>query len=413
MRILYLNTTYSGGGAEKVTRQIYDGMKKRGHDVYEIVCYNRRGTVEDEHVHVLYNGTVGKILMRLQTANRANEDLTISYAINYIEQFVKKYKIDLIHLNNPHDSFLGIRDIGKLTEWCPVVWTLHDFWALTGHCAFPFGCDDRWKTGCTACEHLENYPRLRRDVCKKLFEYKQQYLCGKGIHFTVPSEWMKDQVKESYLKNEKCTVIYNSLNIDQWKPLDKQITREKYDCVTEKFVLAFVAADMKIPQKGMNYLKEVLEQLDPEKYMLLIAGKCSDELNEVSKKFEIRNFGYIKEQEKMNEFFSMADVLLNPSVYETFGLVNIEAMASGTPVVAFDICVMPEVIGIEGGWIVKELSADALCSCLESLEKDRAEVEEKAETCVECVREYYDEEEMLDAFDRLYETIKKERQNGR
>ena len=88
-------------------------------------------------------------------------------------------------------------------------------------------------------------------------------------------------------------------------------------------------------------------------------------------------------------------------------------MASGTPVVAFDICVMPEVIGIEGGWSVKEVSADALCSCLESLEKDRAEVEEKAETCVECVREYYDEEEMLDAFDRLYETIKKERQNGR
>ena len=69
MRILYLNTTYSGGGAEKVTRQIYDGMKKRGHDVYEIVCYNRHGTVEDEHVHVLYNGTVGKVLMRLQTAN--------------------------------------------------------------------------------------------------------------------------------------------------------------------------------------------------------------------------------------------------------------------------------------------------------------------------------------------------------
>ena len=124
----------------------------------------------------------------------------------------------------------------------------------------------------------------------------------------------------------------------------------------------------------------------------------------------------------MNEFFSMADVLLNPSVYETFGLVNIEAMASGTPVVAFNICVMPEVIGIEGGWIVREVSADALCSRLDSLEKDRTEVEEKAETCVECVREYYNEEEMLDAFDRLYETIKKERlcpilygdlQNGR
>lgn len=194
MRILYLNTTYSGGGAEKVTRQIYDGMKKRGHDVYEIVCYNRHGIVEDEHVHVLYNGTVGKVLMRLQTANRANEDLTISYAINYIEQFVKKHKIDLIHLNNPHDSFLGIRDIGKLTEWCPVVWTLHDFWALTGHCAFPFGCDDRWKMGCTACEHLENYPRLRRDVCKNCLNIIAVFM-QKRDSFYSSSEWMNDQVK--------------------------------------------------------------------------------------------------------------------------------------------------------------------------------------------------------------------------
>ena len=60
MRILYLNTTYSGGGAEKVTRQIYDGMKKRGHDVYEIVCYNRHGIVEDEHVHCLLYTSGGR-----------------------------------------------------------------------------------------------------------------------------------------------------------------------------------------------------------------------------------------------------------------------------------------------------------------------------------------------------------------
>ena len=81
MRILYLNTTYSGGGAERVTRQIYDGMKKRGHEVYEIVCYNRRGQVEDSHVHVLYEGIAGKILLRVQTGNRGNANLTIPYAI--------------------------------------------------------------------------------------------------------------------------------------------------------------------------------------------------------------------------------------------------------------------------------------------------------------------------------------------
>lgn len=131
MRILYLNTTYSGGGAEKVVRQVYDGMKARGHEVYEIVCYNRRGGVEDDHVKVLYSGTAGKILQRLQTGNRNNRSMTIPYAIGYIRQFVKKHEIDVIHLHNPHDSFLGIRDIASLQRICPVIWTLHDFWALT------------------------------------------------------------------------------------------------------------------------------------------------------------------------------------------------------------------------------------------------------------------------------------------
>jgi glycogen synthase len=62
---------------------------------------------------------------------------------------------------------------------------------------------------------------------------------------------------------------------------------------------------MKIPQKGMNFLKEMLEKLDPQKYMLLIAGKCSEELEDVSRKFEIKNFGYIKEQKKMNDFLHL------------------------------------------------------------------------------------------------------------
>ena len=140
MRILYLNTTYSGGGAERVTRQIYNGMKMRGHEVFEIVCYNRNDKTGDQDVHILYSGILGKVLLRLQTYNRGNHNRTIPYAIWYIQRFVKKNKIDIIHLNNPHDNFLGIRDIAKLRKLCPVVWTLHDLWALTGHCAFPYGC---------------------------------------------------------------------------------------------------------------------------------------------------------------------------------------------------------------------------------------------------------------------------------
>ena len=144
MRILYLNTTYAGGGAEKVVRQIYQGMQQRGHEVYEIVCYNRRGNIDDPHVHVLYPNNLMKVFMRVQTYNRGNHNKTIPYAISYIRKFVKEHQIELIHLHNPHDNFLGIHDIAALTQLCPVVWTLHDLWALTGHCAFPYGCIEGW-----------------------------------------------------------------------------------------------------------------------------------------------------------------------------------------------------------------------------------------------------------------------------
>ncbi len=406
MRILYLNTTYSGGGAERVARQIYDGMKVRGHEVYEIVCYNQRGEIADPHVQVLYSSVPGKILQRLQTRNRDNESLTIPYALRLIRRFIREKRIDVVHLHNPHDSFLGIRDISAIRELCPVVWTLHDFWALTGHCAFPFGCDGRWESGCRKCERLENYPRLRRDVCGDLYQQKEKALSGIGIQYVVPSEWMESQVRKSYLREESCQVICNSLDTQIWRSLDKGKLREKYGIRTDKLILAFVAADMKIPWKGMKLLASVLEKLDERNYLLLVAGSCTEELKALTQRFELHDFGYIHDQEKMNEFYSLADLMVNPSAYETFGLVNIEAMACGTPVLAFDVCAMSEVIDESVGWCVPEVSAEALGGRIEYLECHREELLAKAAACHDYVKEKYDEQAMLDQYERLYEEIR-------
>ena len=406
MRLLYLNTTYAGGGAEKVTRQIYHGMQARGHDVYEIVCYNRKGAVEDPRVMVLYRTPFQKVWQRLQTHNRNNESITIPYAIYKIRQFIKKYKIEIVHLNNPHDSFLGMKDIRTISRMCPTVWTLHDLWALTGHCAFPVGCEERWKTGCQKCECLNNYPRLRRDVSAALYEKKKQYFTGNKIAFTVPSQWMMEQVKLSYLRDESCSVIVNSLDTAQWYPFEKEDLRQQYGITTSKIVLAFVAADVSVPQKGMKLLDEVLKRLDPEKYVLLIAGKCGEELENLTKAYETIYFGYISDQRKMNEFYAMADVLVNPSTYETFGLVNIEAMASGTPVVAYDVCAMREIIGSDAGWCLAEKTATIMKEKLVDLEMNKKELQEKSQICRQRVIEYFEENKMLDAYENLYKAMR-------
>lgn len=406
MRILYLNTTYTGGGAERVTRQIYDGMKERGHEVYEIVCYNRKGRIEDKNVHVLYPNTFGKVLQRLQTNNRSNCSLSIPYALWYICHFIKKYEIDVVHLHNPHDSFLGIRDIKKIQKCCPMVWTLHDFWALTGHCAMPYECGEQWKKGCFSCDYLDSYPRLRKDKSAKLFQEKRDCFTGIGIQYTVPSLWMKEQFLQSYLSKESCSVVFNSLDMKQWKVYHKEELRKSYQIQTEKLILAFVASDLNNPRKGMGILGKALQDLDSDKYFLLVAGAISEEFGVYLKGFEYRKFGYLSEQEKMNEFYALADVLVNPSLYETFGLVNIEAMACETPVIVFAVGAVSEVIGEKAAWCLTEITSKALQTQLEEVEKNRNILEEKRKHCRNYVEETYSEEQMLKQYEELYWRVK-------
>ena len=128
--------------------------------------------------------------------------------------------------------------------------------------------------------------------------------------------------------------------------------------------------------------------------LLLMAGKCSDEWKEALAHFEVVDVGYIREQQKMNEFYAMADLMVNPSTYETFGLVNIEAMASGTPVAAFHICVMSEVVSSKVGWLCEEISADAFRTLIQQVERDRGGWKQKAEKCHTYVQDKYDEKKM-------------------
>ena len=72
MNILYLNTTFQCGGAEKVTSQIFQGMRARGHEVYQIVSYDTRHSVLPEGVHVLYDSFFMRMFNRLISGNRSN-----------------------------------------------------------------------------------------------------------------------------------------------------------------------------------------------------------------------------------------------------------------------------------------------------------------------------------------------------
>ena len=406
MNILYLNTTYQCGGAEKVTAQLFHGMKHRGHQVYQIVSYDMRNAKLPQDVHVIYHNQAMRIFNRLITGNHSNQNQRIWYSREYIASFIKRHAIDVIHLHNPHDNFLGIEDIKTLAKLRPVVWTLHDFWAMTGHCTYPYGCDDRWKKGCLTCDCLGNYPALRKDVAAKLYQAKKKAFLEEKIAFTVPSQWMQEQFESSHLRGQYCQCIYNSLDTNIWQPLDKQKVRAQYQLDVQGKVLGFIAADPQKKLKGMDLLLEALAQLkDPEDYLVLVAGRENHTFDKLRTKFQIRHLGYLKTQKELNEFYAMADVLVNPSVYETFGLTNIEAMAAQTPVIAFPVCTMPELVDKSCGWIAKEVSAAALAEVIQKAFLDPGILKEKGIASRAKAVQCFSEEVMLQQFEELYKTL--------
>ena len=402
MNILFLNTTYICGGAESVTNQILQGMSARGHLVYEIVSYHKRPESLPDNVSAIYDTKARLVLNRLITHNHGNDSLTIPYSLRKISAFIKDKPIDVIHLHNAHGNFLGIRDIRKLSMLCPVVWTVHDFWPLTGHCASPTGCPDLWKEGCSSCPHLDNYPPLRQDKAAALLKEKEECFNRSSILYTVPSRWMEQQFRQSVIGRQKCICIHNSLDTDLWKPMDKSSLREKYGLPADKHILAFVAADPQKKSKGMDLLLGALEKLpSPEDYLLLIAGREGglEKIRQCG--FAARHFGYISDQEKMNEFYAMADLLVNPSLYETFGLVNIEAMSCGTPVIAFSICAMEEIIA-DTGWCVRSIDSQSLAQAIEKAFSSADILKEKSLASRERAVLHFSEEQMLDAFETAY-----------
>lgn len=402
MNILFLNTTYICGGAEMMANQVFQGMQLRGHRVWEIVSYHKRPEPLPENVMALYHTKPQLVLNRLQTHNHGNDSKTIPYSLRKISDFIQKNQIDVVHLHNAHGNFLGIRDIQKISGLCPVVWTIHDFWPLTGHCASPVGCPDLWKKGCPACPRLDNYPPLRQDKAAILLNEKKRCFNSPNITYTVPSHWMEQQVGRSCLKNQTCVCVPNSLDTGLWKPFDKHALREQYALPKNRRVLAFVAADPRIKAKGMDLLLDALELLpDPDNYLLLIAGK-EEGLEKIRDKgFSIKHFGYIADQEKMNEFYAMADILVNPSLYETFGLVNIEAMACRTPVIAFSVCAMEEIIA-DTGWCVPQANSRCLSQTLQQAFLSSELLREKAGASRLRVEEHFSQKQMLDSFEKIY-----------
>ena len=221
----------------------------------------------------------------------------------------------------------------SLTMDLPVVWSLHDMNPFTGGCHHAGDCE-RFTGHCGDCPQLKK-PGSHDDAFR-FFEVKKRCYAGKNLHIVGNSEWTTAQARRSALMQHAKSfhTIPLGLDIEALRPIEKSCARQALGIADHHFVVGFGCADFSDRNKGGELLIEALHALAGEMKITLLAfgaGKLPDS----GGRYHLIELGSINSPRLQSLFYSACDVFAAPSRIESFGLTALEAMACGTPVVAF------------------------------------------------------------------------------
>jgi glycosyltransferase involved in cell wall biosynthesis len=283
------------------------------------------------------------------------------YPFSFSMLFDKLFiEADVVHLHLLHNHFFNLAHLPILSKMKPTVWTLHDPWAFTGHCIHPMECE-RWKHGCGKCPALDTNFEIQQDTTALNWEIKKTYIQQSSLDVIVASKWMYDMATNSPLfSNAHIHLIPFGLNLKKFKPSDSKAAKNKLGIPQDNIVLCFRAENTNF--KGLSYIKECLASLNIARKVSLLTFGGKNIISEFSEKFQIVDLGWILDEDKMIEAYNAADIFLMPSRADAFGMMAIEAMACGKPVIVMSGTALEEVIfpAMNAGIVVPQGDVNSL-----------------------------------------------------
>lgn len=273
---------------------------------------------------------------------------------------------DIIHLHNVHGYYVNIE---MLFNWLAqrnqkVVWTLHDCWAFTGHCAhFTYTKCAQWQSHCARaipCPQLSTYPKtISKDSPNWNYENKKRIfnlLPANRMTIITPSQWLADYVGKSYLCKYPIGVRHNTVDKSVFRSMLSDF-RKRYD-VDNRFVILGVASPW-TKRKGLNDFFKLRRDLDEGKFAIVIVGLSDRQLADLPE--GIIGIKCTDCQAELAEIYSAADVFFNPTYEDNFPTVNLEAEACGTPVLTYDTGGCRETISCPRSSVVPNYSVALVC----------------------------------------------------
>ena len=272
---------------------------------------------------------------------------------------IRAFQPDLIHLHTLHGFYVNYEMLFRFLKEAniPVVWTLHDCWTFTGHCThFSQVKCMQWQTECRDCKLLYRYPQCywKGDVRRNFLRKKNAFTGVKSLTITTPSQWLADQVSQSFLQNYPRTVIPNGIDRTIFRPQSSSL-REKYHLEDKKIVLG--VANAWNARKGLTDLLTLAGRLGSG-YQVVLIGLIEKQLPDIPS--NVLGLLRTANQTELAQWYSTTDVFVNPTYEETFGLTTVEAQSCGTPVVVYETDGCPETVAPGNGRLVPQGDMQAL-----------------------------------------------------
>lgn len=382
MKILEINSVCGITSTGRICTDLAELLIARGDTCY--VTHGREPVPEKYRPIAVRIGTdVDMKLHGVQTRLFDRHGFASRRATLRFLDWVRSYDPDLIHLHNLHGYYLQVELLFDYLKQAgkPVVWTLHDCWSFTGHCPH-FVSDNcfQWKTGCTgSCCRSKEYPTVwfgAGNTAENFQRKKAAFTGVRNLTLITPSKWLADLTRESFLQDYPVKVIPNGIDRTVFSPMKSDL-RQRLGIAPDDIMVLGVANGWG-QRKGLDDFIQLSKMVDKNVKIVLVGMNEKQAKNMPPQMIGVTHTHSIQE---LAQYYSAADVFLNPTHEDTFPTTNLEALACGTPVVTYRTGGSPESLDETCG-IVVDAAPEQLMHAI------TAALSLRAEDCISRSRQY-------------------------
>lgn len=393
MKVVLLNSSDTEGGAARAAYRLHKGLQGIGVSSQMLVKNKSSG---DSNVISSSNSITNKFDKVISTLSnlplrfypeRNPGIFSTEWLPDSLPAQVAKIEPDIINLHWVCGGYLQVESVPKFNQ--PLVWTLHDMWPFTGGCHYSEDCD-RYTQSCGSCPQLHSHKES--DLSRWVWRRKAKAWKSLNLCFVTPSQWLAKCARESFiLKESRIEVIPNGLDTQKFKPINRHLAREILDLPQDKQLLLFGAMQGTGDRwKGFSLLQAAMQELTKSGLrdqieLVVFGGSESSQQSDLG--FKTHHLGRLNDDITLAIVYSAVDVMVVPSLYESFGQTASESLACGTPVVAFNATGLKDIVDpMENGYLAEPYKSEDLARGItwvlenkERHQKLRAKAREKAE----------------------------------